>query len=270
MMTTVMNNTRLQEPDLPSALFLAAVCGQTYTQFINKDTGFFMLPQDYRLVGEIKSNAVELLFERYGFIIESDDCAILAFRGSSTSIDWISDFIAQQKPCPLIENAGYTHKGFTDIYMTLRPAIFAQLQLIDSDKPLFITGHSLGGALATLAALDIAHNSPYGPPIVYTFGAPRIGDPSFVKAYNYSVPIHWRIQNKYDIVPHLPTLVYHSPYTDETYYYLHVKGEVLQSFRYGSVAANHLLESYFKHLAQIMPDVANQICASPLGWCPID
>src|SRR5690606_28335927 len=111
MMITVINNTRLQEPDLPSALFLAAVCGQTYTQFNNKDTGFFLMPQNYHLVGDIKSNAIELLFDRYGFIIESDDCAILAFRGSSTSMDWISDFIAQQKPYPLINNAGYTHKG---------------------------------------------------------------------------------------------------------------------------------------------------------------
>jgi len=268
-MTTLMTNAQLQEPDLPSALFLAAVCGQAYTQFSNKDTGIFIVPQNYRLVGEIKANAMGLWYERYGFIIESDDCTILAFRGSSTSMDWVSDFIAQQKPFPFIENAGNTHKGFTDIYMSVRPAIFELLEHIDPNKPLFITGHSLGGALATLAAIDIAHNSTYGPPIVYTFGAPRVGDPNFVKLYNYSVPLHWRIQNKYDIVPHLPTLVYHSPNTDETYYYLHVKGEVLQSFRYGSVASNHLLESYFKHLAKSMPDIANQMCESPLGWCPI-
>jgi len=142
------------------------------------------------------------------------------------------------------------------------------LSLLQPNLPLFITGHSLGGALATLAAIDIATNTTFASPTVYTFGAPRVGDPPFVKAYNCTVPIHWRIQNKFDIVPHLPTLVYHSPHTDETYFYLHVKGEVQRSFRYGSVSSNHVLSSYFLNLSEDMPQIASAICASPLGFCP--
>src|SRR5690606_26543423 len=104
--------------------------------------------------------------------------------------------------------------------------------------------------------------------IVYTFGAPRVGDPPFVRAYNYSVPTHWRFQNEFDIVPHLPPLVYQSPRTKKTYFYLHVKGEVIRSFRMGSVSGNHILSSYYADLACEESDFAETISADPPGWCP--
>lgn len=267
-MVNLQFQSRVQEPDLPSALFLAAICGQTHVQFDNKDTGFFILPKTYELIGAIGTSDLGVDNDRFGFIIASEQCSILAFRGSSSSMDWVYDFTAQQTEFTPIKNVGNTHKGFTDIYLALREQIFQLLELLRPELPLFITGHSLGGALATLAAIDIATNSSFQAPIVYTFGAPRVGDPTFVKSYNYTVPVHWRIQNKFDIVPHLPTLVYHSPLTDETYFYLHVKGEVQRSFRYGSVVSNHILSSYFRDLSSDMPQIATAICASPLGFCP--
>jgi len=267
-MTRLQLQARVQEPDLPSALFLAAICGQTHVQFTNKETGLFVVPDEYSLIGAITTSDMGIDNDRYGFIIASNRYSILAFRGTSTSVDWVHDFKAQQMEFTPTKNVGNTHKGFTDIYLALREQIFELLTLLKRDRPLFITGHSLGGALATLAAIDIATNSDYTTPIVYTFGAPRVGDPTFVKAYNSTVPIHWRIQNKFDIVPHLPTLVYHSPQTEETYFYLHVKGEVQRSFRHGSVSSNHILSSYFHDLSEDMPQIASAICASPLGFCP--
>lgn len=258
----------LTEPNYETALFLAAICSQTYIQFANKETGAFIKPDHYELVGSIVTSELGIDNDHYGFILTSEHNTILAFRGSSTSIDWVYDFIAQQTEYWPAKNAGQTHKGFSDIYYTLRQQVMELLSQCDSEKPLYITGHSLGGALATLAALDIAANTPFRKIIVYTFGAPRVGDPAFVRAYNYTVPIHWRFQNKYDIVPHLPTLVYHSPQTDETYFYLHVKGEVQRSFRHGSVSSNHIMSSYFHDLAADMPQIAQSICASPSGFCP--
>jgi len=258
----------LTEPNYETALFLAAICSQTYVQFANKETGAFIKPDHYELVGAIVTSELGIENDHYGFVLTSPNNTILAFRGSSTSIDWVYDFIAQQTEYLPAKNAGQTHKGFSDIYYTLRQQVIELLSQCDSDKPLYITGHSLGGALATLAALDIAVNTPFRKIIVYTFGAPRVGDPAFVRAYNYTVPIHWRFQNKYDIVPHLPTLVYHSPQTDETYFYLHVKGEVQRSFRHGSVSSNHIMSSYFHDLAGDMPQIAQSICASPIGFCP--
>lgn len=267
-MTNVQLQAQVQEPDLPSALFLAAICGQTYVQSTNKESGLFILPEEYKLVGAIATSSMGINNDHYGFMINSNRYSILAFRGTSTSVDWVHDFKAQQMAFSPIKNAGNTHKGFTDIYLALREQIFQLLSLLQPDCPLFITGHSLGGALATLAAIDIATNSAFTTPIIYTFGAPRVGNPAFVKTYNATVPTHWRIQNKFDIVPHLPTLVYHSPHTDETYFYLHVKGEVQRSFRNGSVASNHLLSNYFQNLAEDMPQISSALCASPLGFCP--
>lgn len=263
-----MEKNQKTAPNLETALFLASICGQAYTQFKNIDSGFYYLPSGYEHVATLFAHQSNKAKDRFGFVITNPDCSIISFRGSSTSVDWIHDFKAQQIPFPYVSNVGATHKGFTEIYCTLRESVFEAIQQLSENKPLFITGHSLGGALATLAAMDIMCNSHIRNVIVYTFASPRVGDPQFVKQYNYIVPTHWRIQNKHDIVPHMPTLVYYSTHTEQNYFYLHVKGEVLRQFKQSSVSANHLLQSYFQDLACDLPDIAAQLCRSPLGFCP--
>ncbi|WP_339207197.1 lipase family protein [Paenibacillus sp. FSL K6-3182] len=253
--------------DFRTALFLAAVCGQTYMQYNNKD-GLFLVPRTYSLVSEFTARAYDDSDERFGFVLTSERASVLAFRGSNSAVDWVSDFIAQQTTYRPVKNAGLTHKGFTDIYMSARTQIIEIINQLPQGRPLFITGHSLGGALATLAALDLANNTAFTDPIIYTYGAPRVGDPKFASSYNASIGTHWRFQNEFDIVPHLPTLVYQSPKTKQTYYYMHAKGEVKRSFRMGSVSGNHILSNYFADLAQEDPAFALAICAEPPGWCP--
>ena len=62
-----------------------------------------------------------------------------------------------------------------------------------------MAGHSLGGALATLAAYDIAHMLPKeGEQValkVYTFGSPRVGNHSFAQEFQACVPDCWHIIN---------------------------------------------------------------------------
>jgi len=260
-------NSRNAEVDLQTAIFLAAVCGQTYVQFNNED-GLFLVPEGYSSKGEIVANAYDHTQERFGFLIVSEQASVLAFRGTGSAEDWVSDFISQQTSYRPVRGAGLTHKGFTDIYMSARSNIYELIQQAPVDRPLYLTGHSLGGALATLAALDLVHNSPFGSPIVYTFGAPRVGDPTFVRNYNAAVDSHFRFQNEFDIVPHLPTLIFQSPQTKQTYYYMHVKGEVKRSFRMGSVSGNHMLPSYYADLAKEDPPYAGMICSQPPGLCP--
>ncbi|GFN33087.1 lipase family protein [Paenibacillus xylaniclasticus] len=252
--------------DSCTALFMAAVCEQSYVQYYNP-TGAFLVPTGYRTIGKFKAQAYESKPEYFGFLIESDRVAVLAFRGTRSTMDWVSDFISQQ----IIYKPGkpkcLSHKGFTDIYASCREQVIELVKTIDPSKQLFVTGHSLGGALATLAAFDIAFNLEREP-IVYTFGAPRVGDPRFARLYNKLVKQHWRIQNEYDIVPHLPPLVYRQPKTKKIFYYMHVRGEVKRSFRMGSVFGNHVLRSYFADLAKDDPAYAAALCASPIGWCP--
>jgi pimeloyl-ACP methyl ester carboxylesterase len=67
-----------------------------------------------------------------------------------------------------------------------------------------ICGHSLGGALATLLALDVAANTRFSDPTVYSYGSPRVGDSLFASTYNQVVKNSYRIANRLDIVPALP------------------------------------------------------------------
>lgn len=253
--------------DIRTAIFLAAVCGQTYTQYNNN--GYFLVPDSYRVVGPFNASSFTGNEEPFGFVIESPQAVILAFRGTSSPTDWVTDMIAQQTIFkPLSKKSVMTHRGFTEVYMSARDQIFQLLDQVPSDKPLFVTGHSLGGALATLASVDIAVNRKPNTIIAYTFGSPRTGDPAFVRAYNAAVPISFRIQNEFDVVPHLPPLVYQSPKTDKSYYYLHVKEEVKRSFRYGTLGGNHVISSYFNDLAQDAPGFTAAVCSDPRGWCP--
>jgi triacylglycerol lipase len=253
--------------DIRTAIYLAAVCGQTYVQLKNPQQ-LYLVPAGYSPVGSFEASAMDLALEPFGFVLESGSASILAFRGTGSAVDWASDLIARQMPFSPVGGAGQTHEGFTRIYLSARERMFALIDRLPAGKPLFVTGHSLGGALAKLAALDIAANRSFGQMLVYTFGAPRVGDPKFARAYNQIVPVTFRIQNEFDVVPYLPPLVYRSPKTDKTYYYLHVKGEVKRSFRTGSVSGNHVLSSYFADLAKEDQAFADSVCASPPGWCP--
>ncbi|MFC4779581.1 lipase family protein [Paenibacillus sp. GCM10023252] len=257
-----------QQLDIRTALFLAAVCGQTYVQFLNTE-GLFIMPRGYSLVGTFKGAAYDQLQEWFGFLMESERAAVLAYRGSGSASDWVSDFMADQVSYPPVKDAGLTHKGFTDIYMSTRDAVLSLVSKLPDNKPLFLTGHSMGGALATLASLDLAVNSSLSSPIVYTFGAPRVGDPRYVRTYNRKIDAHWRFQNEFDIVPHLPTLIYQPPKSTKTYYYMHVKGEVKRSFRMGSISGNHILPNYFADLAREEPAFAAAACTETPGWCPV-
>ncbi|GGF95517.1 lipase family protein [Paenibacillus abyssi] len=256
-----------QTMPIGNALFLAAVCGQTYVQHNNKD-GLFLAPHSYSSVDAIEAQSYNSGYERFGFILESDQALIVAFRGTSTAVEWVSDFIARQTPYLPVKDFGLTHKGFTDIYMSAREQLLRALNKYSHQKPLFVTGHSLGGALATLAAPDIAANTPFRNPHVYTFASPRVGNPQFVRNYNQIIPVSWRICNEHDIVPHLPPLIYRSPKTDKTYYYLHVKDEYKFSFLAGSVPGNHVIRNYFSKLSKEDPHFTKAMCSFPPAWCP--
>ncbi|KAJ9526404.1 hypothetical protein QJQ45_009880, partial [Haematococcus lacustris] len=83
----------------------------------------------------------------------------------------------------------------------------------DPGRPwrVYITGHSLGGALATLCAYELAaRQSPERARqaiTMYSFGAPRAGNKAFAARYNTLVPDSWRVTNSNDIIPSVPRLL---------------------------------------------------------------
>lgn len=77
----------------------------------------------------------------------------------------------------------------------------------DPPVQIFVTGHSLGGSLACLAAHDLQAVVPPGfEVILYTFGAPRVGNHSFANIVNHDLPHAIRVCHDKDIVPTVPKL----------------------------------------------------------------
>jgi len=122
----------------------------------------------------------------------SESCSILVFRGTHDLRNWISNITIAHAPWP---PGGIVHKGFKDALDTVWREIESWLDRYPTPRA-FYAGHSLGGALATLAASRRPTKA------VYTFGAPRVGDAAFC-ATLHKTAVH-RIVNGQDIVPGLP------------------------------------------------------------------
>ena len=145
-------------------------------------------------------------------IIETFDCSdtqavlvsygnhiVLAFRGTeSTSINDIkSDVKAKIMQC---ETGGKIHTGFKEAFDEVIYEIGEKLKVPElKEKSLFITGHSLGGALATVAAKKLSHAG--GIAACYTFGSPRVGNDDWIE--DIKTPIY-RVVNAADCVTMLP------------------------------------------------------------------
>ncbi len=140
--------------------------------------------------------------------------AVVAIRGTEGILEWIHDANFLTVRCPFLSGAGSMEDGFTAMYNSLAtgtaagsPTLAGALSSLPWTRPvnsLTICGHSLGGALATLLALDVAANTPFKNPMVYTYASPRTGDSQFVNTYDRVLPNTFRIANRLDLVPKLP------------------------------------------------------------------
>jgi triacylglycerol lipase len=259
---------QMQTINYKLALFLLGACHQTYNQY-NDIAGRFIVPAGYRYLASFTAEAYGAAKEVFGYLIESDDTIVIAFRGTTSTADTISDFIARQTLYPWVTNAGKTHLGFTDIYGSARIQILSILSKCDPNKKLILTGHSLGGALATLCALDVVFNSKFSRPILYTFGAPRVGNPTFAAFYNRKVPSTHRIVIESDLIPLIPPPIYKSTYNEIVYLYLHVKGGFTLHYITDSLSKNHALINYFTVLAKYETEYVIGLCNQIPIYCPI-
>jgi len=250
------------------AIFLAAVCGQTYAQFNNID-GLFVVPLDFQVVSTIEAQSFSNTWEHFGFILESSHEIIIAFRGTSSTTDWLSNVMASQERFNYLKETTLTHRGFTNIYSSARDGIMAGLSKLSPEKTLYITGHSLGAALATLCAIDIAANTTFTSPILFTYGSPRVGNPDFVKAFKSYVRSSYRYANVFDVVTYAPPHVLKFPKRETKYYYNHVHTFISLSFQNGSTGGNHVISSYFADLSKLQPEFTQELCITNPGFCPI-
>ena len=210
------------EDAVQNALELNLTEGQDIRQFLDRFSTDLMSGRRLSLetFGSVLTNSgfslvdVIDIKETQGFVCRRnvDDeppYLVLAFRGTEKKIsDWLTD----ARCVPTVEGKTRVHTGFLEAFTKNvdaegRTVEEVAREILDRPEarddhgrplPLFITGHSLGGALALLATKLIA---PDVTGACYTFGAPRIGNYEFFRFIKTPV---YRVVNSSDIVPRVP------------------------------------------------------------------
>ena len=133
------------------------------------------------------------------YLARSDTFAIVAFRGTQPD-DW-SDLFDIARFFPVAWDVGHVHGGFAEALEAVWRPLEAALDSLPGGCPVWFTGHSLGAALASLAAFR--RRSQAGG--LYTFGSPRVGDGVFAAALDRTFDRRSiRYVNDHDVVTHVP------------------------------------------------------------------
>lgn len=131
--------------------------------------------------------------------------ALVVFPGTASFRDGLTDVRAAKATWTSDTRA---HAGFVAAFRSVDEQL--RERLIDQRTPdeLIITGHSLGGALATLAAHAWSGTFILHPNAVYTFGSPRVGNGPFQRSYDAALhDATFRVVNEGDPVPRVPWML---------------------------------------------------------------
>jgi hypothetical protein len=152
----------------------------------------------FKLIGEFNASETDT----QAFLVTNSDYAVLAFRG--TEVTKKVDIKTDVKAFKASVFEGRIHKGFGQAYKSIEIQVLKAIMKLD-DIPLYITGHSLGAGVATVATqyLDRDENFRNQIAACYTFGSPRVGNREFDRKLKSSV---YRVVNTTDIVTVVPLL----------------------------------------------------------------
>jgi len=193
-----------------------------------------------------------------GFVASRASAIYVVFRGTRSISEWIDNVTFPQTRYDAIDDFGKAHLGFHGVYESVQDDLLAAVsELSDSGafSTLYITGHSLGGAVAVLAAPDLAAQALLTP-VMYNFAAPRVGDETFQERYHEAIQTSWRVVNNRDLVPDLPpaSVIAVDVFPPETLTYAHVSN--VREFTFGrsinspldvlSIVLNHDICNYYE------------------------
>ncbi|RHY19233.1 hypothetical protein DYB25_007232 [Aphanomyces astaci] len=206
--------------------YLAYACGhKDYSQeFMHLDN----------MIGDKRFGLVDHIHEPHNdthcLIVQSPDKIVVAFRGTTSWKNFRTDFNAARREYKVSfdhivdtvepeyrpQNVSrvncckrkypWVHEGFWVAYQTVAGRVLAAIECLHSQspRPVYVTGHSLGGALAILCSLDVALKWGSHQVTCTTFGCPRVGGNAFKKLYNAHVPATFRFVNSRDPICHSP------------------------------------------------------------------
>ncbi|HUO09310.1 MAG TPA: lipase family protein [Phycisphaerae bacterium] len=185
-------NTQAPGFDIGNSLYLMQASAAAYGSDPAAIAATLGLPAPVVAVSDFKANGV------WCFVSVTDSFVLLAFRGTDNLPGWMTDGNAIQVSRP--QYPGKVHQGFADGLDSVWADIDRALPKPLGARSLWITGHSLGGALATLAAARLSQSGTMAK-AVYTYGSPRVGNIAFFQGY--ATPTY-RFVNNMDVVPHVP------------------------------------------------------------------
>jgi hypothetical protein len=145
-----------------------------------------------------------------GLLVAGPDYDVLVFRGTEPGEvrDWITDIDFGARD---LGDGVRAHNGFCAAYDAVKDLVAAAMR--ERGRPFYVTGHSLGGALAVLACfhLDAEPETRRHLAACYTFGCPRVGNLDFlIRLYKFSL---YQVVDGDDVVPHMPPRLF-SQYGD--------------------------------------------------------
>lgn len=204
----------------------------------------------------------------YIFWDRSRQHAVISFTGTASKTVGHTNLQYQQvAPSTLngYEPGILCHEGFYSIYNSVRASLWDWWNQNKSwVRTLYITGHSLGGALSTLCSFDFAtitnpstpttninlnptnpNPSPNPTPstelVHYSFAAPRVGNTGFVQSFMDRVPTTLRVNNTEDAIPQLP------PAKISDYIYSQSGGNIPFTVSLDSLSQDHI-EAYINYM----------------------
>ncbi len=155
--------------DWPAVITLGEMCKLAYEDALTRR----------RVLEEVGFQEIIQLdsLTKSGFIARNDDVAVIAFRGTDTQFDWIANGDFQQLAD--LDGPRHVHSGFGNAYRLFADQIQDYLK-VHQLKHVWVTGHSLGGAMAACCAYEL-HKQGQSITGVVTFGQTRIGNEAFAK-----------------------------------------------------------------------------------------
>ena len=155
-----------------------------------------------------------LTTDTQAFFFRQGHHIVLVFRGSQQLQDWRTNFKIRLKNFSILADSqavlpeGRVHTGFFEAWQSVeRSVVYYLRRWWTPDTCLWITGHSLGGALANIAAISLEYQG-FKVSGLYTFGQPRIADWKMVNSVNKQMRDRmFRYANNNDVVPLIPPQV---------------------------------------------------------------
>jgi triacylglycerol lipase len=174
------------------ALFHATLCGLTYDKY--EDVEDFE-DEEGNKVYWIKEKPFRVL------LLEKKDSVHISFRGSKTTFEALLSYKAYR----VKRHYGKVHKGFVYIWEAIRDLLIYKFREkgIPRSKDIYVTGHSMGGALASLCALYLKDTG-WNVKRCWTFGSPKVGGSDWVGSVKKSGFSLIRIVNGLDLVAKVP------------------------------------------------------------------